>query len=406
MEATTLGDIVNQVQASCTRLSRLGIFKEIQVTLDTPKQPHSGADRVNVILEVKERPRLFLKTGTEIGMDEGSVSLSGNIRNVFGAGEALEGSVTRGTRTNAAFRLTFTKPLFANPDNVLELSGFQQEVDWTETSSLVEGERGASVQWKVGSGIGHHCLGLSYGLREIGKLLENASLSVSRLNKMTTKAAISHTFIRDFRNDQMLPTRGSMLKWTSEYAGFNLGVPFVKNEVESQFCLRMPFGFALSTSLRGGLLYSLDGQPSAFHDRFFLGGPWSVRGFKTHGIGPRAPAIQDLKADALGGDAYWSSGISLLAPVPFLRRFDFFKAHFFLNAGSLIPVDSSKPVQELPNQVTTRFTNSSIAASVGAGVLLRTSLCRVEVNAVKPLSMGEVDVLSPRIQIGLGLQFL
>lgn len=62
---------------------------------------------------------------------------------------------------------------------------------------------------------------------------------------------------------------------------------FVKNEIEAQVAALLGLGVVMSTTLRGGLLYTLDGTPSMISDRFMLGGPSSVRGFRTGGIGPR-----------------------------------------------------------------------------------------------------------------------
>ena len=99
---------------------------------------------------------------------------------------------------------------------------------------------------------------------------------------------------------------------------------------------------------------------SLYYVRFFLGGPLSVRGFKTYGIGPRRQskpvscfhtivvftgtctslwAVYLFSAidDALGGDMFWSLGLHLYTPLPFRPGglAERFRTHIFATAGNL-----------------------------------------------------------------------
>jgi len=151
---------------------------------------------------------------------------------------------------------------------------------------------------------------------------------------------VTHTLVRDMRDDIMLPSRGYFIKLFQEFAGLGGDVYFIKNEIESQINFPLGKGFILSASLRNGLLFPFKGQ-SKISDRFFLGGAQSVRGFKLNGIGPR----EDRK-DSLGGDAYVAAGISLFTPLPKLSRYPV-KGHFFVNGGSLVQINSCKCIYNL-----------------------------------------------------------
>jgi outer membrane protein insertion porin family len=95
------------------------------------------------------------------------------------------------------------------------------------------------------------------------------------------------------------------LRLTQELSGVgSLGdTKFFKNEIEASVAhqygggeiLRdeegnikaVAPGYVLSLSARGGLLATLNDKEASITDRFMLGGPLSIRGFRTCGIGPR-----------------------------------------------------------------------------------------------------------------------
>lgn len=68
-------------------------------------------------------------------------------------------------------------------------------------------------------------------------------------------------------------------------------------------------------------------------DRCYIGGPLSIRGFETRGVGPHADG------DALGSNAYWAAGVHLFTPLPFRPGRggfgELFRTHFFINAGNV-----------------------------------------------------------------------
>lgn len=68
-------------------------------------------------------------------------------------------------------------------------------------------------------------------------------------------------------------------------------------------------------------------------DLYYLGGPLSIRGFQTRGIGPHS------NGDALGATSFWSSGLHLFTPLPFRPGRggfgDLFRIHYFVNAGNI-----------------------------------------------------------------------
>jgi hypothetical protein len=98
-----------------------------------------------------------------------------------------------------------------------------------------------------------------------------------------------------------------------------------------------------STSLSSSILTSSSTTPSSssscptthISDRFLLGGPTSVRGFTTNGLGPRDGS------DSLGADLTYSLGLSLYGPLPIKPEWPL-KLHAFANAGKLAPLGEDR----------------------------------------------------------------
>ncbi|KAJ3328547.1 hypothetical protein HDU93_001430 [Gonapodya sp. JEL0774] len=76
------------------------------------------------------------------------------------------------------------------------------------------------------------------------------------------------------------------------------------------------------------------------------------------------------------------------------------KGHVFVNAGGL-GIMKNGPT---PTSLLDLIANPS--ASAGAGVVVRFSIARLELNYSLPLAMRRGDEARPGWQLGLGVQFL
>jgi len=139
--------------------------------------------------------------------------------------------------------------------------------------------------------LGTHEFTASSISRLVTGLQQTASPSIIASAGETIKNSLSYNFIHDKRNDQTLPSEGYMIKTSSEFAGFGGNVKFLKATIEGQyiktFSKLWPRVHFVSGA-RGGILWSLDsGFRSHVTDRFYLGGPTDVRGFREFGLGPK-----------------------------------------------------------------------------------------------------------------------
>jgi outer membrane protein insertion porin family len=68
----TLQDVFRRVDRMTGVLERSDIFSSVQATLERSRSPFAGENDVDVVLKVRDRPRMFLKGSTETGNGEGN----------------------------------------------------------------------------------------------------------------------------------------------------------------------------------------------------------------------------------------------------------------------------------------------------------------------------------------------
>jgi outer membrane protein insertion porin family len=423
-QSTSLPGLIGLLGSIGTDLGGLDAFADIQASLQpslvvNPIDPSSpliaSEEDVDVVFTCKQKPRFFLKTSTDVGNGEGNAAIQARIRNVFGGAEQAEFSATTGTRTRQAFNGSLSLPMFALPDHLFTVSAYAQDRDLSAFSSVTEGARGAKLAMRInrsGMGGGIHEIAYELTHRHLGRLKPTASLSMRYAAGHSVKSSISHTFTHDTRDDTCMATSGILFKTLCEYAGLGGDQQHVKAEIETQLSRR--FGilssledqFAVSFSARTGFLSSFNGRSPAFSDRFQLGGPTSVRMFRYNSLGPKDGL------DSLGGDAYFSTGTSLIAPFWPGKAHWPLKWHAFVNAGQLIQLDHNKLVN-----ANTTISNGNVSAiwsdmlskpscSAGVGLMIRQSGLRAEINVGVPLTIRKGDGGRKGVQLGIGIDFL
>ncbi|RKP25769.1 surface antigen-domain-containing protein [Syncephalis pseudoplumigaleata] len=335
LEAATFGEAIERTQTVVSRLGRLGICAGVAGELDRARGPLAKEKGIDALLTIRERNRLTIMTGTQIGDEEGSVNGSVTFRNAFGGAECFEANASMGTRTPSAFQASFTTPLASNPDHMASVHAYQTLRSKMMQASHNEMTRGATLRYEASGHcavhwrrLGQHGIYYDIAWRNIYQLTDKASLAIRNDAGHTLRSALGHVLIRDRRNSSELPTDGYLLRVQNEVAGPGGDVHYAKCEVEGQWLQSLGRGFHASLTTRGGFIAPLAGDRLRVNDRFTLGGPVSLRGFKTFGMGPREDD------DMVGGNIYYALGLSLFTPLPKVDS-DRFKGHLFVNAGTL-----------------------------------------------------------------------
>jgi len=77
-------------------------------------------------------------------------------------------------------------------------------------------------------------------------------------------------------------------------------------------------GHVIEVGGRGGVADSLEGGDVPFYDRYYLGGLYSLRGFKFRNISPREafdPTAPNVATEPIGGDTYWFGSVEYSVPI-------------------------------------------------------------------------------------------
>ena len=399
LDAKTFDELLDGANEAKLRLQRLGIFKAVEVFIDISRETDASPDGLDVYFIVEESRKVSANAGTNVGNNEGSVVFGAKLNNLRGLGECVRADMSVGTRSSSSYELTFAKPLFKNPDCKFTARLYQSSVEFVQ-SFFKEKSRGVRFELTVPSLIGLHSLKYDGQWRENLDVPLKAPFSVREQCGHTLRSAIQHSIISDGRNDPILPTSGNLFKHLVEFAGLGGNVKYIKSELELQLNKEIINDIIFGMSFQAGAMHSIGDEGTAINDRFFVGGPLSIRGFQMKGIGPR------IKEASLGADACWAAGLHLYTPLPFRPGRggfgDLFRLHFFANAGNAQNMRlTSYNSNELNKMV------KEARWSYGLGIMMMIGgIARLEVNYCIPKNAKTSDGIKPGLQVGIGMSFL
>ena len=435
----TLAEALREVSLGVEQLHRFDIFHQpidLTIARPSPTDPNTTPTDIDVYLDVREKPRLHVKTGTDIGNAEGSAYATINLRNALGGAETVNLNAALGTRTRSAYQASFESPILAGlrRDLRAEVGGLASTTQnfFASHEQVLKGGWLKS-HWLATNGTSRHEVMYSGMWRQITGLGAGASPTVRADAGDSFKSAISHTWVRDGRDNPSLPTRGVLTKTISELAGWGPlagDVAFAKVEAQSQAALPVPLpwisddsGVSLTAGFRGGLIYPLPlgfssqkASPTRINDRFNLGGPTDVRGFRLCGLGPHDGA------DAVGGDVYAAGSLNLLMPIPRVGVERPLRFQAFINGGRLLALQSgssSSTSAEDPNvgkgspsaggqllRTVKELGNGLPSTAAGIGLVYAHPYARFELNITLPLVMRQGEDARKGLQLGLGINML
>ena len=395
------------------------------ITPASKTDPSTTPSDLDVYIRLTERSWYSLQAGTDVtGGGEAGGHLRGQLRNIFGGAESLTLNAATGTRTRAAYEAVFDSPILSHPDFRWQLRGVTNALQKT-WASHEEVQQGGSTKlmWRTKSG-SLHSIGYEGIWRQITGLGEKASPTIRGDAGDSFKSSLEHMWMKDRRDNVLLPSKGYYMRVLSEVAGFGPlkgDVAFFKSQLESQAVLPIPIpgipgesGVTVTAGLRGGLLYplTLAGQqspmPSRINDRFQLGGPTDIRGFRLSGLGPRDGS------DAVGGDVFAAGSANLLVPLPRLGKESGLRMQAFLTGGRLLALPgagkegslTSDGVRENMRSTLKELQNGLPSTSAGVGLVWASQLGRFELNFSLPLVIRSGEEARKGLSFGIGLNFL
>lgn len=381
------------------KLERLGCFKTISIVIDTSKGPKATPDHgYDVTFKVTELNRVTGRINTAIENNQGSIGFVLQTPNLMGRGESLKSEIKYTPRQMQIFNTSFTKPLLFN-EGSLSSSIFKQC-----TENAASGYKLSEYGMQLGlsflyGGILNHDMTYEGIIRKAGVLNKNVAFPIRETSGYSLKSSVKNSFVVDSRDSTIFPTSGGLFHLKTEFAGLGGDIGYFKNELFSQLNVPLFADISLQGSFGAGIITeTTKDKYYSTVDRFFLGGPLTLRGFPINTVGPKVDGY------ALGGSLYWISAFHLYTPLPHRPKKgtfgDSFRTHFFVNAGNLLnPSDNlNECVQSL---------GKNLRLTYGIGLVYRLGqVARIELNYCIPVYYQADDKLIDGVQFGLGVQFV
>lgn len=401
-KAKDFQDVLLKAHKARVKLDELGCFKNIGVYIDTSKGPSSTHEGLEVTFDVKEHKRVTGGVSTQVGNNEGSLLVGMRAPNLFGRGERVQVEYSHGSKKTSNFNVAFIKPFRGKHRPTLTASVFQAHSEWPN-SGYKQLDKGLLLD--VGfysSSLLKHNIQWEGAIRDLSTLTRTASFDVREQAGSSLRSSLKHILSVDLRDELIFPSSGSLIQLTSELAGAGGDVGYLKNEVFLQDNYTLFQDIVLQASFMAGYMATVSKDKKiTISDRCFLGGPLSMRGFETRGVGPHADG------DALGSNSYWAAGVHLFTPLPFRPGKggfgELFRTHFFINTGNVCDFNFEK----VSKRDLLEILKTNMRISYGLGVALRLgNMARLEVNYCFPYKFDKGDQTHPGVQFGIGVNFL
>ncbi len=318
------------LKESKENLTRTSYYKDVKIAT----APSATPGEMDVKVEVQEGPTGTLSGGmgySSLDKIFGVVQLTEN--NLFGRGWRAQLSSQFGAR-RTTYSFDFRDPHFMDTDYSLLVALYKTKVLYLDFGKDSQGGRLGSG-YKLSRFV-NASVSLSTDVTEIvarsGTLPTQTVVTEINKGAQSTRSVIFN-LTRNSTDKFIDPSRGSVQTGTVQYAGGPLGgdsqlVKYILNTksfypvTESTvFSWSLLWGHAISTNGGWG-----NGEVPLF-ERFFLGGPYSVRGFKSRSLSPKDPNT----GERIGGNKEFIANFEYQFP---LISEAGFKGVFFVDAGN------------------------------------------------------------------------
>ena len=298
-----------KIEDSLTRLKKIDYFEDVEVIPTDTEQK----EVMDLHVKVKEKQTGSVSVGGGYSSEDGLFT-SGQIqqKNLMGKGQIITLKAYFGQQAQR-YMLSFTEPwLLGRP-----LAAGFDVYDWLRAyEDFTKDAYGTRIRGSYPFGQ-YSRVTFAYNwedarLRDLDAAAQ-ADPYILSLQGFKIKSSISAGWERDTTDHPFLPTKGSYMGMTVEYASQYLGSDevFVKNEVHAG--VYHPLFWKFIGHVRGEVGYMAEPEGSAnipIFERFFLGGINSLRGWQFAQVGPK-----DANGVIIGGNKYALATAELLFPL-------------------------------------------------------------------------------------------
>jgi len=304
------GELYNETRKRQSRenIQRLGFFEDVNFKTSTPVDKQ---DQLNIEIVVKERNTGQVQLTAAYGNTQG-FSLGGSIQqnNFRGLGQSLEARIDA-SKNRQDYKLSLTDPYF-------------QDTRWSSGFDVFYLENQERINYdirKSGGNIrfGHPVYGdytrayLRYRLDKTD-LFENKYTDPLIFPLSTAKgvtSALQVTLDYDTRNDRFSPSKGIYADISYERTGFGGDLKYQEFSTHFRFFYNLFWDVVWRNNIGYSNIQPLEqGGDVPFSETYQMGGPYTLRGFGSGGVGKRV--FSQFRYDKIGeaGSPFYNPNIS------------------------------------------------------------------------------------------------
>jgi outer membrane protein insertion porin family len=374
------------IEASKTRLERLGFFRE--VTVETPAVPGVN-DQIDVVYNVEEQPTGSLSASLGFSQTSGLiVGASVSENNFFGTGRQVAFGVNRSQSVKSA-NVSYLNPYYTVDGVSRGFNMFYRETNYAreEVIAYVADEFGGGVNFgypidnfsRLNFGLGYTNTTIKTGVNPAQEVEE----FIQQYGSQFDVFALTGSWARSTFNRGVFPTRGLSQSLSLDVALPNISdTEFFKVRYGVNFYHPLDRDDTWLLRFRSDLAYGsgyseTDRLP--FFQHYYAGGIGSVRGYEANSLGPRgtAQALSSRSDRPLGGNFLALGGAELIFPLPIVKDQRAMRTSLFLDAGQVFD--------------TSRESNLSVG-----DIRLASGVSFTWITAIGPLSFSLAKALNPQ----------
>ncbi len=299
------------LKTSKENLTRTSYFKDVKIST----APSTVPGEMDVKVQVEEGPTGTLSGGlgySSIDKIFGVITLTEN--NLFGRGWKLSLNSQFGAR-RTMYNIDFREPNFLDTDFSLLLGIYKNKVQYTDFEQDGNGGR---------VGLGYNISKFMNGsvsfrrsdtrILQLNDIVPSSSVQQEIDKGLQKTRSVAFVLSRNTTDRAIDPSRGSVQSASLEYAGGPLGgdSQFVKYFLNAKRFTPVTATTVFSWNLLWGHVIPTGGvQEVPLFERFFLGGPYSIRGYKSRSLSPADPVTGEL----IGGNKELVANFEYLFPL-------------------------------------------------------------------------------------------
>ena len=334
-----------RVKISKQRLEGLQYFDKVDMRPEATDPPIAGRKDLIVNVEERNTGNFMLGAGfSSVDALVGYAEISQGNFDLFhpptftGAGQKLRLFVQLGTERQD-YELSFVEPWFLNRKLSFGVDLYRHQWDFESPNNIYDETR-TGMRLSLTRALWSDFLigSVSYTLEDVGISLNsgfhgdettpgtplnpfppqvprNVPLAILDQTGDHLYQRFGITLAYDTRNSVQLPNHGQRTEIDPE---FSIGdTTYYKVEAKTAWYFPGLFkGHVIEAVGRAGIADSLSSGDVPFYDRYYLGGLYSLRGFRYRSIAPReTPHFTGVIQDPIGGDSYWFGSVEYSLPI-------------------------------------------------------------------------------------------